>query len=189
MPEPPAARAKRAVAKPKKYNNGLDDASTNTSAETGSTNKRKSDDDDNNNGSSKYTKTTTTTKEDEAENIALFKATFQKTLTNAKVGEVGYTFRKKFGSKFFIGKVVEIRLQAEGGLDQRCVYEDGDGEDLSVADLELLASSDPINNNNNNRTSTSMPVLTFNNKSADEGSIGMNVEGAIKEGLDIALKV
>ncbi|KAL7543787.1 hypothetical protein ACHAXR_013379 [Thalassiosira sp. AJA248-18] len=60
-----------------------------------------------------------------------------------KLGDVGYEFRKKFDSGWYTGKVTEIRPLAANGYDRRCIYSDGDIEDLSLQDLELLATLDP----------------------------------------------
>ncbi|KAL3827192.1 hypothetical protein ACHAXA_006747 [Cyclostephanos tholiformis] len=62
-----------------------------------------------------------------------------------KLGDVGYQFRKEFKSGWFFGKVIEIRPFAANGCDRRCVYTDGDVEDLSLVDLEELARLDPNN--------------------------------------------
>lgn len=59
------------------------------------------------------------------------------------IGDVGYTFRKRFHEGWFTGKVVRIRLGAANDKDRRCHYEDGDEEDLSLAELKRLASLDP----------------------------------------------
>ena len=59
------------------------------------------------------------------------------------VGDVGYKFRKEFDGGWFTGTVVRIRPSAGGGKDRRCVYDDGDGEDLSLIELQTLAISDP----------------------------------------------
>jgi len=58
-----------------------------------------------------------------------------------KIGEVGYKFRKQFGSMgWFTGTVVEIIPKS---YLRRCVYtEDGDVEDLTVVDLVRLAKLD-----------------------------------------------
>jgi hypothetical protein len=66
-------------------------------------------------------------------------------LPNTKeIGEVGYKFRKQFGTMgWFTGTVVEIIPNAELGYDRRCVYtEDGDVEDLRIEDLVELAKLD-----------------------------------------------
>eukprot|EP00957_Ditylum_brightwellii_P055561 4210841-Ditylum_brightwellii.AAC.1 len=76
--------------------------------------------------------------------MELFKATPSE---NVDVGKIGFMFCKKFNDGiYYTGKVVKVRLGAANGLDQQCVYEDEDSEDLSVAELELLASSDPNHN-------------------------------------------
>jgi hypothetical protein len=59
------------------------------------------------------------------------------------VGDVGYKFRKEFDSGWFTGTVEQIRPLAEGGKDRRCVYDDGDSEDLSLIELQTLAILDP----------------------------------------------
>ncbi|KAL3799873.1 hypothetical protein ACHAW5_004385 [Stephanodiscus triporus] len=59
------------------------------------------------------------------------------------VGDIGYKFRKEFDSGWYSGTVVEIRQHAKGGKDRRCVYEDGDCEDLSLIELQTLAILDP----------------------------------------------
>eukprot|EP00985_Skeletonema_marinoi_P012219 scaffold5861_cov127-Skeletonema_marinoi.AAC.1 len=59
------------------------------------------------------------------------------------LGDVGYTFRKKFNEGWFTGKVVKIRPGAAHDKDRRCLYEDGDEEDLSLDELKILASLDP----------------------------------------------
>mmetsp|Transcript_22181 Transcript_22181/g.39047 ORF Transcript_22181/g.39047 Transcript_22181/m.39047 type:complete len:440 (+) Transcript_22181:108-1427(+) len=69
---------------------------------------------------------------------------------NVNVGDVGYTFRKQFGDDWYTGKVVGIRpgprTRAAGQKeDRRCLYEDGDAEDLSLPELRELALLDPEN--------------------------------------------
>ena len=58
-----------------------------------------------------------------------------------EIGEVGYTFRKQFGSMgWFTGTVVEIIPKS---YLRRCVYtEDGDVEGLRLLDLVELAKLD-----------------------------------------------
>lgn len=58
------------------------------------------------------------------------------------VGDIGYKFRKEFDSGWFTGTVKQIRPLAEGGKDRRCVYDDGDSEDLSLMQLQILAIFD-----------------------------------------------
>ena len=60
--------------------------------------------------------------------------------SNINVGDVGYRFRKEFDSGWFNGKVVKILPRAVGGQDRRCVYEDGDFEDLMFDELKRLAT-------------------------------------------------
>ena len=58
------------------------------------------------------------------------------------IGSVGYTFRKQFDAGWFTGKVVKIRPGAALNKDRRCLYEDGDEEDLSLQELKILATLD-----------------------------------------------
>ena len=56
------------------------------------------------------------------------------------LGEVGYVFRKQFNVGWFTGEVIEIIDDPEYvGLDRRCLYSDGDLEDLRLEDLKHLA--------------------------------------------------
>ena len=59
------------------------------------------------------------------------------------VGDIGYKFRKEFDSGWFTGTVIQIRTLAKGGKVLRCVYDDGDSEDLSLIELQTLAILDP----------------------------------------------
>ncbi|KAL9189869.1 hypothetical protein ACHAXT_009544 [Thalassiosira profunda] len=59
-----------------------------------------------------------------------------------EVGDVGYSFRKWFDAGWFEGKVTEILPEALDGRDRRCVYSDGDAENLSVEELRALARAD-----------------------------------------------
>jgi hypothetical protein len=68
------------------------------------------------------------------------KSTQQATNPNINVGDVGYQFRKEFDSGWYNGTVVEILPHALGGLDRRCVYEDGDCEDLALSELKRLVT-------------------------------------------------
>jgi hypothetical protein len=62
--------------------------------------------------------------------------------TNPKIniGDVGYQFLKEFDSGWYNGKVVEILSHALGGWDRRCVYDNGDCEDLALSELKRLAT-------------------------------------------------
>ena len=51
---------------------------------------------------------------------------------------MGYTFRKRFHNRWFDGVVTELRPRGY----RRCVYSDGDSEDLSLAQLCELAKLD-----------------------------------------------
>ena len=55
------------------------------------------------------------------------------------VGDIGYKFRKQFDDRWYSGEVIELRPGAAKGKDRRCIYEDGDLEDLSLAELRRLA--------------------------------------------------
>eukprot|EP00985_Skeletonema_marinoi_P011876 scaffold5632_cov146-Skeletonema_marinoi.AAC.6 len=87
---------------------------------------------------------------------------------NVGIGQVGYTFRKQFHSGWYIGKVAAIiphggnyttittaaSATATTVKDRRCVYNDGDEEDLSLEELKHLAELEeldryhPDNDNN-----------------------------------------
>eukprot|EP00984_Skeletonema_dohrnii_P029764 scaffold20636_cov78-Skeletonema_dohrnii-CCMP3373.AAC.1 len=71
------------------------------------------------------------------------------------IGQVGYTFRKQFHSGWYIGKVTAIIPRGSGGnytttsaattvKDRRCVYNDGDEEDLSLEELKHLAELEEL---------------------------------------------
>jgi hypothetical protein len=68
------------------------------------------------------------------------KSTQQATNPKINVGDVGYRFLKEFDSGWYNGTVVEILPDAIGGWDRRCVYEDGDCEDLALNELIRLAT-------------------------------------------------
>lgn len=58
---------------------------------------------------------------------------------NIEVGDIGFTFEKEFkGYGTFRGTVVQLRLGAANGKDRRCVYSDGDDEDLSLDEIHEL---------------------------------------------------
>jgi hypothetical protein len=60
--------------------------------------------------------------------------------TPVAIGEVGYCFRKQFDDGWYVGKIVDIRRGASKQKDRRCVYTDGDREDLSMKELQTLAT-------------------------------------------------
>ncbi|KAL7546343.1 hypothetical protein ACHAWF_009680 [Thalassiosira exigua] len=66
----------------------------------------------------------------------------QKSSPAINVGDVGYSFRKRFDNGWFDGKVVKIRPGADNGRDRRCLYSDGDSEDLSLQQLHALSLKD-----------------------------------------------
>ena len=55
------------------------------------------------------------------------------------IGDIGYTFRKQFDVGWYTGKVITIWPEAAKGKDRRCQYNDGDEEDLSLRELQILA--------------------------------------------------
>lgn len=63
---------------------------------------------------------------------------------NIEIGDVGYEFQKLFDAGWFTGKVTEI-IPVGNSKDRRCVYNDGDVEDLSLEELQRLAKLDPKN--------------------------------------------
>jgi hypothetical protein len=71
------------------------------------------------------------------------KSTQQATNPKINIGDVGYQFLKEFDSGWYYGKVVEILPHADDGWDRRCVYEDGDCEDLALSELKRLATLSP----------------------------------------------
>jgi hypothetical protein len=74
---------------------------------------------------------------------AMSKSSHHVTSSKINVGDVGYQFRKEFDSGWYHGTVVEILQDADDGWDRRCVYEDGDCEDLSLSELKRLATLSP----------------------------------------------
>ena len=71
------------------------------------------------------------------------KSTQQATNPKINIGDVGYQFLKEFDSGWYNGTVVEILPDAIGGWDRRCIYEDGDCEDLTLNELIRLATLYP----------------------------------------------
>ena len=58
-----------------------------------------------------------------------------------KFGYVGYRFQKHFkGHGTCEVRVIEIRSNVKGNKDRRCMYSDGDKEDLSLKDLKKIKS-------------------------------------------------
>jgi hypothetical protein len=68
------------------------------------------------------------------------KSTQQATNPKINIGDVGYQFLKEFDSGWYNGTVIEILQDADDGWDRRCVYEDGDCEDLTLNELIRLAT-------------------------------------------------
>jgi len=65
---------------------------------------------------------------------------------NIEIGDVGYEFQKQFDAGWYTGKVTQIVPVGNNEKDRRCVYNDGDIEDLSLEELHRLAKLDPNNN-------------------------------------------
>mmetsp|Transcript_23318 Transcript_23318/g.35738 ORF Transcript_23318/g.35738 Transcript_23318/m.35738 type:complete len:377 (+) Transcript_23318:121-1251(+) len=63
---------------------------------------------------------------------------------NIEIGDVGYEFQKQFDAGWYTGKVTQI-IPVGNEKDRRCVYNDGDIEDLSLEELHRLAKLDPNN--------------------------------------------
>jgi len=74
---------------------------------------------------------------------AMSKSTQQATNPKINIGDVGYRFLKEFDSGWYNGTVIEILPHAIGGWDRRCIYEDGDCEDLALIELIRLATLSP----------------------------------------------
>ncbi len=71
------------------------------------------------------------------------KSTQQATNPKINVGDIGYRFLKEFDSGWYNGTVIEILQDADDGWDRRCIYEDGDCEDLTLNELIRLATLSP----------------------------------------------
>jgi hypothetical protein len=130
------------------------------------------------------------------------------TESSIQLGNVGYKFRKQFTAGWFTGTVVQIlplvhnttsttttndtTKKEDGGLEEvggdkkhdnyyrRCVYTDGDSEDLTVEDIIQLVKLDPNTNkcssrNNNNDTITNNVVK----EEKDEESTKNNNNGVV----------
>ena len=63
---------------------------------------------------------------------------------------------------------VYLSFFIENGLDRRCVYSDGDIEDLSIDVLKELAKLDPKNNNNNNKPKPRLSIKLNTAKSKQQ---------------------
>ena len=127
------------------------------------------------------------------------------TESSIQLGNVGYKFRKQFTAGWFTGTVVQIlplvhnttstttndtTKKEDGGLEgvggdkkhdnyyRRCVYTDGDSEDLTVEDIIQLVKLDPNTNkcssNNNNDTITNVVK-----EEKDEESTNNNNNGVV----------
>ena len=60
-------------------------------------------------------------------------------INKVKVGDIGYSFENNLkGFGIFEGCVVDIKTHAENNKNRRCLYTDGDSEDLSLIQLRSL---------------------------------------------------
>jgi len=91
------------------------------------------------------------------------------------VGDVGYSFRKQFEDGWYTGKVVKIRPGAAGGKDRRCHYNDGDSEDLSLAELQTLALMDPQVTKEMASSSTNSPPKSGVDLRLPQNASGVNL--------------
>ena len=65
-------------------------------------------------------------------------------INKVKIGDIGYRFEKNFkGFGIFEGCVVEIKTHAANHNNRRCVYTDGDSEDLSLIQLRSFKILSP----------------------------------------------
>lgn len=138
-------------------------------------------------------------------------ATTTRTTTESggiQLGELGYTFRKRFAAGWFAGTVVRMILplarhasiatnkndtttkkeEEDGGLEggggvkkhddyyRRCVYTDGDSEDLTVDDIIQLVKADPNNNksSSNDSSNDTTTNVVKEEKEKDEGTSNNN---------------
>ena len=69
----------------------------------------------------------------------------------AKLGDVGYEFRKKFDAGWFAGKVTAILPNAPNEYDRWCVYTDGDAEDGPPFISFSLSLSPPLSRSTKRR--------------------------------------
>jgi len=90
---------------------------------------------------------------------------------NIEIGDVGYEFQKQFDAGWFTGKVTQI-VPVGNEKDRRCVYNDGDIEDLSLEELHRLAKLDP------NNTVTTKPKISIKLKVKSTTSQDNNEDGA-----------
>jgi len=103
-------------------------------------------------------------------------------------GDIGYVFRKEFGSQgWFTGTVVKIMKDG----DRRCKYSDGDVEDLLLDDLVQLARLDTNSNSTEENKSIAeksdpnvKPPITTNIKRMKCSVEGRN-NNVVKGGLCI----
>ena len=94
------------------------------------------------------------------------------------IGQIGYTFRKQFHSGWYIGNVTEIlplppqqqhpatNNTTTAAKDRRCVYNDGDVEDLSLEELKKLAELEELDHRYHHHDSASFFNSTNNTTTA-----------------------
>ena len=56
------------------------------------------------------------------------------------VSDVEFKFNQDFNGKLYVGIVVKIRVRVVNELDWHCIYIDGNSEDLSLKNLQELAT-------------------------------------------------
>jgi hypothetical protein len=100
------------------------------------------------------------------------------------IGNIGYTFRKQFHDGWYTGSVVKIRPGAALNKDRRCVYEDGDEEDLSLEELKILVTLDSsrrLNHQHHRKDDTKTTLLvggdTRNDISASSNNLPKPANG------------
>lgn len=75
-----------------------------------------------------------------------------------------------------------VPWQVTGGYDRRCVYTDGDIEDLRVEDLEELAKLDPqFQSNDNKKPRLSLKISLPNKKADRSSSTGTGIDSPSKK--------
>jgi len=89
-----------------------------------------------------------------------------------------------------LDRTIHCHPSSENGYDRRCVYTDGDIEDLRLEDLQELAKLDPnynssSSNNNNNNSNSKKPRLSIKlnaSKAKQPAADQTNIAGSAKSG-------